>query len=585
MFDFLKTKKRVTTSADWYLEILNKNLEGLDNKYSKNHTMIKACRNIVSSGITFPNQLSSVKESMKKIKEGYRLIAFEAAMQEGKSGYMRALSVAFSATYSNDLLVNKVNEDVKVIIIMGKADNNLLSQMNEEVKNEGLGSLIETYHAANFKQVALSIDSRPNCKHLVFIDESHIGSTEGQATVGHIKDLSDLCKDLVVVMVSATAQSIRIACESEEELRGMRAASIFMDTDPSYRGIRHQDIYNLKIGECNLEPRGGGGIFIGAVRSNPSNGIYIARASGRHANAHVNFIRKEVEGIVTHNGFGAVFLTVGGEDSAFNEGHNNFNSINDALDYIKEGGSGVEGWCSNTQSYKTKIVIVVSGKAKVGLNFGENKKHLRVLYETIKSSVAGTVQGLPGRACGYFVNDDLRIYALGSSVNAYKEYLKTKPTTLKEMEDLMVRHGVKSFDNSLSMDTIKRVSVDACREAIVLGMEEGEIKERGFSRNTTKRAKQHPRFLGRVVRSLNCDDTMKSGDFANGDELNRDGMVLVIEPPATSGKNRKAHEECYKKALDLIGKSEGTWSIVIAFTDVILGDKKSGGISNKQGFK
>ena len=43
--------------------------------------------------------------------------------------------------------------------------------------------------------------------------------------------------------------------------------------------------------------------------------------------------------------------------------------------------------------------------------FGPLKEHVKFVIETRKNQFANSVQGLPGRVCGYHSNRDLIIYA------------------------------------------------------------------------------------------------------------------------------------------------------------------------------
>ena len=66
-----------------------------------------------------------------------------------------------------------------------------------------------------------------------------------------------------------------------------------------------------------------------------------------------------------------------------------------------------------------KVILLVIDALSAGKDLGPLKEHVKFVIETRKNQLANSVQGLPGRVCGYHYNRDLIIYANKSIMNHY----------------------------------------------------------------------------------------------------------------------------------------------------------------------
>lgn len=91
--------------------------------------------------------------------------------------------------------------------------------------------------------------------------------------------------------------------------------------------------------------------------------------------------------------------------------------------------NGIRSLSNLIERKRKKVILLVINALSAGKDLGPLKQHVKFVMETRKTQLANSVQGLPGRICGYHTNRDLIVYANKSIMKHYSKF-ENNPTIM-----------------------------------------------------------------------------------------------------------------------------------------------------------
>lgn len=319
----------------------------------------------------YENQKRTAEKVFNSIQLGNKRIHLVAPTQSGKTGTI--IHLANMLPESNFILTS------------GMMDNHLFNQ----------NSHIAEVAASNVRAVKIhTLLKEPNPKKIVkdldikyiTIDENHFAIGEDSRLDKFIQELSILCPDVVIIWIGATGYHLINSDIIDDTIQ--------MDVPYNYYGandiLNSGNIIDSKnfeyLSELDSKKRKASDIDYG-VKINESmtpllehlksfkNGLGIVRVRSKSI-AHVL-----KESLGNRFPYAKVVVAVSGEGSSIAE------SIKDA----------------KMLSKSKRIILIVCGGLKAGVDLGDTKSVVRFIVETYKTC-ASVSQGLVGRVCGYHSN-------------------------------------------------------------------------------------------------------------------------------------------------------------------------------------
>lgn len=367
----------------------------------------------------YPNQSKAADQILQHFKNGIKSVLLTAEMQSGKSGTAKDTIARFQ----------EWAEDAVTSIVLTINDNELVEQMQRE-----FGSYVS--HNYIFKAVDLSskfyletlLNTNPNKKILIIIDESHYGNSSGgsldtffrNADIG--LDGCNLPPNVYLLTISATSNA-EIVLTNDKDISKYKRF-VVLENGNDYYGIGDMlredklkpgwklegdlDDHSWQKLKTTIKSYCTGEAKYKIIRVNDSNGI--------------KKLRELVSVISDEIGFQVKFISY--------DQHNKAHDINTII--------------GNKPTHH--IVIGLAQKLRASKQL--DTSYINMMFEYTKDGyVSTTVQGLPGRACGYGKKTHgVLIYTNIRHCALYNDWCKSGFKPLCTPNDKHVTHGVQGHE-------------------------------------------------------------------------------------------------------------------------------------------
>ncbi|EMD0638910.1 DEAD/DEAH box helicase family protein [Salmonella enterica] len=391
-------------------------------------------RLLLSDEPLYPQQVENIERVAEALYEQEkRIVIFDAPMQSGKTGLIRGLAALHPVVRGYD---GSTFYRSCVMVISAMSDVALKDQTVSEVDMSNVvcvNGVTSQIKAALQKR--LNVGYSQNHKEcLVIIDEAHYASKESSAFIKSVKFVLKNLPDAKLVLITATGFGIQQKLLDEGLSEECESAVMSAKTASTYYGVTEM----MANKQMTLIPKDqmtwemDKDDVCKAIKAMP-NGISLLRATAGRAQEMYDFVRKQL-------GDEYELYICGGKGL---KGVTSTEAMRSQAEMMPILGENVIG-----DEYTSKIVVIVIGTFKAGINVKHLKPFFRVLYESGKDNAATCLQGLVGRACGYYKPTDLKIYAVEEYVRFYRDYMAIDPMYLDAFVKLAGKYNVDKFDVS-----------------------------------------------------------------------------------------------------------------------------------------
>jgi hypothetical protein len=344
----------------------------------------------------YDNQIDCAKKGVSSFLKGYRWLLLISPMQAGKSATY--LSIAYIISNHVEILktlnIYKCDDLINMFLLTGMSDTELKSQFVSDLSivspnlddrvlsNDDMQKFIKTPRE-NWTKKMIGIFDNISQNSLIFIDESHFGSSKDQILnkfleLLDIKQNGDILplkeKNIRVVSISATGYAEHLS-ESTVENHKMK---IILEPGEGYYGLSEMHRDGMLRQSKNLNNDKEIKEILDVIDSIDNVGYCIIRA---YTDKQKNKILKIM--------------------SKYNFDHILYDSTS------KKDYPTIDEITKNKPLKKT--IIFVKGMLRAGKVMG-NKKNILLTHDTHRSQSDTTAQGLAGRVCGYVDNRHILVY-------------------------------------------------------------------------------------------------------------------------------------------------------------------------------
>lgn len=337
----------------------------------------------------YNNQKRTASKIKNSIILGNKRIHLVAPTQSGKTGTIIHLA-------------NIMPED-NFILTSGMMENHLYNQNSNiaeiattNIKAIKINSLLKE---PNPKKIVRDLD----IKHIV-IDESHYGIGEKSRLDVFIDDLHKTCPDVTIVWVGATGYQL-VNSDFIDDTIQMEVPDSYYGASDILKSDKFIESSNFEyLSKLGSKDRLEMGVDYGVVINDEmikvldylksfKNGIGIVRVQNRG----VADVLKE--SLNNRFPYAKVLVAVSGKEQSIS-------------DIIKD---------ARMISSLKRVILIVCGGLKAGIDLGETKSRVRFVIETYKT-FSSVSQGLIGRVCGYHENRDCLFVANKRAVELQAMY-------------------------------------------------------------------------------------------------------------------------------------------------------------------
>ena len=329
------------------------------------------------------------------LKKGNQNISLLAPMQSGKTGSIKYLC--------NTILpkIDFLKNDQTVMFLTSMTDKDLYSQNSNVLECYNSHIIVKKMHEFKLKGL---IDVDYNNVSLIVRDEDQYGcGTNSSFDYGFFNNLRKVYPNIPLLSVSATPFDVLDAKNKGydiEVVHGKRPVDYFgisemlkddfiKNLESDYQHFQASDdsvsIISPQIKECYFHLK------------KFDKGLAIIRTS---KTSEALDLKDQLKTLTDSGKFEILVIGCLKEcDFGINEGLKNLSNL------IERKGK--------------KVILLVINALSAGKDLGPLKEHVKFVIETRKTQLANSVQGLPGRLCGYHANRDIIVYANKSIMKHY----------------------------------------------------------------------------------------------------------------------------------------------------------------------
>ncbi|WP_199449761.1 DEAD/DEAH box helicase family protein [Vibrio harveyi] len=425
----------------------------------------KALEDFKESKEVFTNQTDLAKAAITELYENdVAMVAIDSQMQSGKTGVISLLAKHHQTVVGNFIHTTAPKpfyELKNVLIVSALSATDLKTQTEKDLAKYGIGNATvvngvigKIRNKVRDAFNAMNVDS--NMPILVIVDESHHACREDAKLMKTIRKIATH-NNVKLALVSATAFSIAHTMFGKTTLLDKRNfAHIWGETPSTYYGVTRMleegAIRFLEDGEdykdylddlCHDIHDGGAGISI----------VRVPKGESQEALETFDNILNRLEEYAPTDIITEVRI-VGSEGLEGVKDKDEVLKAHGVVEFLHGKGNTFRN------SVNRRIVLIVTGGFKAGINLDVYKRHLNVMFESSYDNAATVVQGLLGRACGFWSEEDgiykaggnAKIYANRKHVTFYSKYVELmenhrhSPDLCKKYEKLVAESEIKKTD-------------------------------------------------------------------------------------------------------------------------------------------